>query len=75
MKKSEALGIATLARLLVDELTKMEAIAKELDLHTRQHQLNRLTQLHEFLTRITEQEYGEISSRPAGTKLKAQQLF
>jgi len=75
MKKAEAIGTMTRATVLLDELTKYELQAGELDIQTRNHQLTRLRELHAFLQKITDKEYGEISDRKAEVKFKAPQLF
>lgn len=75
MKKSEAIGTVTRSKVLLDELTKFELAHGELDLATRNFQLQRLNELHAFLQQITDKEYGEISGRKPDVKLKTPQLF
>lgn len=75
MKQSEAIGTITRMTINLEELSKYELQARELDLASRNLEHQRLLDLKSFLSKITAKEFAVISGRKATIRFTHQQTI
>lgn len=72
MKKATAIATAHIAKATIEKLAKFCATHPGIEAVQPIHEIRRLNELHEFLQKMTEKEFEEISTRKPEVKLKSQ---
>lgn len=76
MKKATAIATAHIAKATIEKLATLCATHPGIESVQPVHEIKRLNELHEFLQKLTEREFEEISARQPEVKLKNQiQMF